>query len=578
MKILKLLSKFLLISFLPIVLFKISYANEPIDIWKIKKEDKSQNTESSNIEITDDKLIQGEKIKNQNETIIVNQELDSKKIKLFGLYEPMDNGLSIDMWSNSDGNEIKEILIKINKKKLSDISEEILDIVLLTNSYQPVKNISSKEFLDFKFNYLIKKKDFELIKKFLTKNPQMENNDKLVKFYTDFHLTISKLEKSCEIFEIVNLVNDDYLSNFKIYCLIDQNKNEEAQLLFDLKTELGDVEEFFLKKFNFLMGYDANDQSFSDSNILNLHISHKTNENFNYEPTIDTPKFVWKYLSSSNLLKKTELVNLENIEQIKMIEKTTNDGIYEEKELLDLYKRFQFDINQLINFKDIYKDLPDYEGRALLYQRLLLTVDIEQKLDLCVKLKKYFVESDLSSAFNKELAKILKQIDRDEIPSNFTTFYEQNKEPDKIIETKIRFNNKIIHQSKLLNYFLNKTSLPKVEKETNNLLKKLKKDKKFVISKKDIIMLESLKSDGVQLLKKYDDLYEYKSNLPPEINLNLENGESALVLLKLVEIIGEDKIEDLDINSVNFIVEILNKLNAIDLRNKILLKILPLKV
>jgi len=490
----------------------------------------------------------------------------------------MDNGLSIDMWSNSDGNEIKEILIKINKKKLSDISEEILDIVLLTNSYQPVKNISSKEFLDFKFNYLIKKKDFELIKKFLTKNPQMENNDKLVKFYTDFHLTISKLEKSCEIFEIVNLVNDDYLSNFKIYCLIDQNKNEEAQLLFDLKTELGDVEEFFLKKFNFLMGYDANDQSFSDSNILNLHISHKTNENFNYEPTIDTPKFVWKYLSSSNLLKKTELVNLENIEQIKMIEKTTNDGIYEEKELLDLYKRFQFDINQLINFKDIYKDLPDYEGRALLYQRLLLTVDIEQKLDLCVKLKKYFVESDLSSAFNKELAKILKQIDRDEIPSNFTTFYEQNKEPDKIIETKIRFNNKIIHQSKLLNYFLNKTSLPKVEKETNNLLKKLKKDKKFVISKKDIIMLESLKSDGVQLLKKYDDLYEYKSNLPPEINLNLENGESALVLLKLVEIIGEDKIEDLDINSVNFIVEILNKLNAIDLRNKILLKILPLKV
>ena len=204
MKILKLLSKFLLISILPIVLFKISFANEPIDIWKIEKKDKSQNKDINNIKSTEDKLIQGEKIKNQNEKIIVNQELDSKEIKLFGLYEPTDNGLSIDMWSNSDGNEIKEILNKIDEKKLSSISEEILDIVLLTNSYQPVKNISSKEFLDFKFNYLIKKKDFELIKKFLTKNPQMENNDKLVKFYTDFHLTISKLEKSCEIFEIVN--------------------------------------------------------------------------------------------------------------------------------------------------------------------------------------------------------------------------------------------------------------------------------------------------------------------------------------------------------------------------------------
>tara|TARA_Y100000590_G_scaffold434667_1_gene553138 strand:+ start:563 stop:2299 length:1737 start_codon:yes stop_codon:yes gene_type:complete len=578
MKILKLLSNFLLISFFSIVLFETSFSNEPVDIWKIERKDKSQNTDSSNIESADDKSILSEKIKNKNETIIVNQELDSKKIKLFGLYEPTDNGLSIDMWSNSDGNEIKEILIKINEKKLSDISEEILDIVLLTNSYQPVKNISSKEFLDFKFNYLIKQKDFELIKKFLIKNPQIEYNDKLVKFYTDFHLANSQLEKSCEIFEIVSLVNDEYLSNFKIYCLINQNKNEEAQLLFDLKTELGDVEEFFLKKFNFLMGYDIKDQSFSDNNILNLHISHKTNENFNYEPTIDTPIFVWKYLSSSNLLKKTELVNLENIEQIKIIEKATNDGIYEEKELLDLYKRFQFDINQLINFKDIYKDLPDYEGRALLYQRLLLTVDIEQKLDLCVKLKKYFIESGLSNAFNKELSIILKKINKDEIPSNFTTFYEQNKEADKIIESKIKFNNKFIHQSKLLNYFLNKTSLPKVEKETNNLLKKIKRDKKYVISKKDTILLESLKSDGVQLLKKYDDLYEYKSNLPPEINLKLENGESALVLLKLVEIIGEDKIEDLDINSVNFIVEILNKLNAIDLRNKILLKVLPLKV
>ena len=66
-------------------------------------------------------------------------------------------------------------------------------------------------------------------------------------------------------------------------------------------------------------------------------------------------------------------------------------------------------------------------------------------------------------------------------------------------------------------------------------MKKIKKDKKYSISKKDIILLESLKSDGVQLLKKYDNLYEYKSNLPTEINSKLINGETALVLLKLVE-------------------------------------------
>ena len=52
------------------------------------------------------------------------------------------------------------------------------------------------------------------------------------------------------------MVANDYLNNFKIYCLIDQDRKEEAQLLFDLKSEFGSVDEFFVKKFNILMGYE----------------------------------------------------------------------------------------------------------------------------------------------------------------------------------------------------------------------------------------------------------------------------------------------------------------------------------
>ena len=78
----------------------------------------------------------------------------------------------------------------------------------------------------------------------------------------------------------------------------------------------------------------------------------------------------------------------------------------------------------------------------------------------------------------------MKTINEDQIPSNFTKFYKQNKEPEKEKELKIKFNNKIFHQSKLLNYFLNKTSLPKVEKETNDLLKKIKKNKKYFFQRK----------------------------------------------------------------------------------------------
>ena len=484
----------------------------------------------------------------------------------------------MDMWTNSNGTEIKNLLEKISSEKLSNFSERILDIALLTNSYFPSSNIAAEEFIDFKFQYLIKKKDFDLIKRFLIKNPSLKNSDKLVRFYAEYYLSNSKIDKSCEIFNNISLISDNYLTNFKIYCLINQNKKEEAQLLFDLNSEMETLDDFFVKKFNILMGYEKNEESLSEKNILYFHLSHKTNKKFIYEPNINTPKFIWTYLSTSNLLKGAGLVDLENSKQVKLVEKVTNDEIYNEKELLNLYKRFQFDINQLINVNDVYKILPDYQGRALLYQRLLLTVDTEQKLDLSKKLKKSFDNANLSKAFDGELSSILKKIDINKIPANFTTFYKNNKEPEKVKQSQIKFNNKVVHQSKLLKYFLNKTSLPKVEKEINDLLKKIKKNKKYFFSMKDVMMVESLKSDGVQILKKYDNLYEYKSKIPSEINSMIVNGETGLVLLKLVEIIGKDDVENLDIESVSFVVGIMNELKTVSLRNEVLLKVLPLKV
>ena len=578
MKISKQLSKICIVLLTFYFLTQVSFAAEPVDIWKIKKTDISNETDVENNETTNTEIIQGVKIEQQNEKVIINQELDAADVKLAGLYDPAENGLNIDMWSNSNGAEITSSLEKINSKKLSNFSKKILDVALLTNSYLPTNNISAEEFLNYKFEYLIKKKDFDLIKKFLIKNPSLKNSDKLVRFYADFHLSNSQLDKSCEIFEYINLVYDDYLTNFKIYCLLNQNKKEEAQLLFDLKSEMESIDDFFVKKFNVLMSYEKKDDVLSDENILYLHLSHKTIENFIYEPKIDTPRFIWKYLSTSNLLKEADLIDIEDDEQVKLIEKATSEEVYDEKELLNLYKKFEFNINQLINVNKIYKLLPDFEARALLYQRLLLTVDTEQKLILLSKLKKLFDDSNLSKAFDEELSNTLKKIDEEEIPSNFTTFYKENKEPEKVKESKIKFNNKILHQSKLLNYFLNKTSLLKVEKETNDLLKKVKRNKKYSFSSKDIMMLESLKSDGVKILKKYDDLYEYKSKISTEINSFIVNGETGLVLLKLVEIIGKDEVENLDIESISFVVGIMNELKIISLRNEVLLKVLPLKV
>ena len=120
--------------------------------------------------------------------------------------------------------------------------------------------------------------------------------------------------------------------------------------------------------------------------------------------------------------------------------------------------------------------------------------------------------------------------------------------------------------------------MKKTEKDTNELLKKIKKDKKYFFSTKDIILLEALKSDGIKISKNYEKLYEANPDIPPDIQLKINNYETAMALLRIAQIIGEDNIEDLGSETLNFIINVLNELNMDRLRNEILIKVLPLKV
>ena len=49
-------------------------------------------------------------------------------------------------------------------------------------------------------------------------------------------------------------------------------------------------------------------------------------------------------------------------------------------------------------------------------------------------------------------------------------------------------------------------------------------------------------------------------------------------LLRIIEVIGPDKIVNIDEDTVYFIINTLNQLNVDLIRNKLLLKVLPLKV
>ena len=209
---------------------------------------------------------------------------------------------------------------------------------------------------------------------------------------------------------------------------------------------------------------------------------------------------------------------------------------------------------------------------------MLLTSETNEKLFLAKMLKGLFETDDLGNAFYSELSNILTSVEEVEISSDLKSFYEVNLISEQQSLKKIKFNNKIIHQSKLLNYFVEEKDISKIEKETNDLLKNILKDKKYIITTNDEILLESLKYDGVKILKKYSDRYSSTVNIPPDIQAKINNRDLGLILLRIVEIIGEDRLENLGSETLNFILIALNQLDLDEIRNKIILKTLPIRV
>ena len=587
MKTLKLLNKKnLSIIFISLLLTFSSIAKEkPVDIWNLdKKEVKppiEENISGEKInEISESSIYDMQTDKNID-SIKLDQTLKSKKIKIAGLYDAEDYGLDINMWSNSDGLVLKKLFKNINNFNLSKDASEILKITLLTNAYYPNQNITDQEFLEFKSNWLIKDSNLELIEEYITKNQVTNLHPDLMKYMVDKYLSQSNIKKSCEIFsKIKEPLEDEYLFKFNLYCLISYGKNEEAQLILDLKKELGFKDDYFENKIYYLFGYiDEASKEISEKSILDFHLAHRTSSEFTYDPKKDTPKLIWKYLSTSNLLYNIQDVEITDLDKILTIEKATHDKNYSEKDLFEFYKRFQFNISQLINANEIHKTLSPIEGRALVYQRLLLAEDSKLKLELIKTLKNIFEKDGIGNAFEEELNKFLIQIKKEDIPSNFTTFYDNYTKSDEVVDKKIKYNNKILHQSKLVNYFNGDYAKSKIEEDLNKFLKKIKKDKKYFLSKKDIIFLEALKSDGVEISKKYKNLYQVNdSEMPTDIQAMIDNKEVGAALLRVIEVIGPDRIEDIDVDTFYFIINTLNQLNADLIRNKLLLKVLPLKV
>jgi len=581
-KSLNLNSKFFLTFFLAFSFCFSVTGEEAVDIWNEKK-DKTEEKILHKNDISQERKIDFSKIEvkeKKQEIKISDNENTDPEIKLVGLYEPQKNDLNLHMWSSTDGDIIKDTLTRIDKIRLSKFSEEIFVNTILTYSYPPKNKFSQDEFLKLKLNWLIKNNKINLIENFLNNNSQFSGKSKLIKYLVDFYIASGDVSEGCKKANFINKeIKDNYLEKFRIYCLILNKKQEEAQLNFDLLREEGRSDKFFNDKILFLLGMkEKADKKILDNNLLNFYLSSVTVEDFKYDPTKKTNKNIWKYLNASNLI---SINYTEDEETMKKYEIAANEGTFDQDKIFEFYKAVPFHVNQLINADTVYKSLKGYESRSLIYQKILLSENTENKLNLLFLLKDLFEKDKLTNVYTKHLSDILKKMDPKDIPNNFVKIVKRNIiSEDASVLGKIKYDDKVLHRSKVIKIFTEKNpNKKKIKKDFSNVYKKIKRNKKYFFSIKDVILLETLSSDGLKIPKELDiNKLSEKLTIPTNINLLVENNEIGLLMLKLVEIIGSDDIQNLDPETLYFIVNILNKAKIKKVRNQILNLTLPLRV
>ena len=159
----------LFVIFFIVLIFTAAFGeDEPVDIWKNEKiENEKNNEENNEKDITIESPILSDDV--QKIIISVDDKIEDQSRSIIGIFDPDENNFNLNMWSNSDGNEIKKVLKRIDKIKLSKLSEDLLFQILFTNAYSPKINLNSDEFLKIKINWLIKKNRIEDLEVLLKK-------------------------------------------------------------------------------------------------------------------------------------------------------------------------------------------------------------------------------------------------------------------------------------------------------------------------------------------------------------------------------------------------------------------------
>ena len=559
------------------------FGEEKIDIWKNKNKtdiESSQKSEKKENGLQEKSSLQSsepiktlEKIQIQESSSIQKDEQ-----KVYGIHDPANYDFDLNMWSSTKADDLRSSLKRLNKVELSKSSKEILEAILFSFSYPP-QGMSEKEFVDLKINWLIDNDRVDLIESFLKQNEQFSSKSKAVEYLVNKNIASANIKEGCEKIKFIDAkIKDAYLEKFRIYCLVFNEKKSEAQLLLDLLREQKQSSKFYDDKINYLLGVtDKTNKKINEENLLNFYLSSVTVTDFEYEPTNKTKKEIWTYLNAANLIK---FEDASDKKKLKELEIAANNNQLDKSKIFEIYKQIPFNLNTLINAKNNFQTLNESDARALIYQKYLLSDSIESRIEYLFLLEDLFKKNNLANIFSKFLSDRIEEIGIENLPTKYQeTAQAKIVSEEDLLLGKVKYNDKILHQSKILKYYTEGENKVKVQKDINKIFKRIGKNKKYFISAKDLALADTLIADGFSLPSsfKYNELSQ-QIDVPSNLLQLAENNQKAFLALKIVEIIGEDEPYQLDPETIYFVTNLLNKTDLVTIRNKVLNSALPKRI
>ena len=489
-----------LIGLLIIFLHSPLQSEEEINIWNNKKD---TPTASQAIE---DKEIEEKLNSRSSQTIQALQKINieqsssiqSEVQKVYGIFEPANYDFNLNMWSTTKAEDLRLSLKRLNKMNLSKSAIEILEMILFSFSYPP-QEMTDKEFVDLKINWLIKNDRADLTENFLKQNQEFDSKSKAVQYLVDKNIGNGNIKEGCEKIKFIDAnIKDAYLEKFKIYCLVFNDKKLEAQLLLDLLREQNQTSKFYDDKINFLLGVTKKtDNKVNEKNLLNFYLSSITENNFKYEPTNKTKPEIWKYLNAANLIK---LEDASNKVKLKELEAAANNDQLDKNKIFEIYKQIPFNLNTLINAKNNYQTLNESDARALIYQKYLLSEASDSKIEYLFLLEDLFKKGNLTNIYSKFLSERIEEIGIENLPDEYREVaLAKIISDEELLLGKIKYNDKILHQSKILKYITEGESKKKVQKDIDKIFRKIAKNRKYFVSAKDLALADTLVKDGFSL-------------------------------------------------------------------------------